>query len=255
MPFQKIAAEKLSSVIVTQIELMILRAILRPGERLPAERDLAEKLGVSRPSLREALAELQERGLLVSRPNSGVYVADVLGTAFAPALVRLFSTHSEAIFDYIDFRIDLEGMAASRAARLGSALDHELIHTVFEQMVAAHDKRDPTDEAELDVQFHISILEASHNIVLLHMMRSMYDLIREGVFHNREFLYRNRASRELLLDQHRAIHDAILARDPDAAQAAVARHMGYVRESLLAGIRADSQDEVSRQRLEHARER
>jgi GntR family transcriptional repressor for pyruvate dehydrogenase complex len=254
MPFQKIEAEKLSSAIVAQIELLILRAVLHPGDRLPAERELAEKLGVSRPSLREALAELQDRGLLVSRPNSGVYVADVLGTAFAPALVRLFSSHAEAVFDYIDFRADLEGMAACRAARLGSALDHELIHTVYEKMVLAHEKRDPTDEAKLDVQFHISILEASHNIVLLHMMRSMYDLIREGVFHNRELLYRNRSSREALLDQHRAIHDAIMARDPDAASAAVAQHMGFVRDSLLATIRADKEDEVSRQRLSQIRE-
>jgi GntR family transcriptional repressor for pyruvate dehydrogenase complex len=255
MPFQKIVADKLSLAIVSQIELMILRAILRPGERLPAERDLAEKLGVSRPSLREALVELQERGLLVSRPSSGVFVADVLGTAFAPALVRLFASHSQAKFDYIDFRIDLEGMAAARAARLGSDLDHELIHNIFEQMVVAHDKRDPTDESELDVEFHVSILEASHNIVLLHMTQSIYALIREGVFHNLQLFYNDRSSRRAMLDQHRAIHDAILARDPEAAKAAVARHMGFVRQFMLDRIRAEQQDEVSRQRLNHVMDR
>ena len=58
MPFQKVAPEKLSQSVVRQIEQLILRGILRPGERLPSERDLAEKLGVSRPSLREAIGEL-----------------------------------------------------------------------------------------------------------------------------------------------------------------------------------------------------
>ena len=84
MPFQKVQPERLSQGIVRQIELLILRGILRPGERLPSERALSERMDVSRPSLREALADLQERGLLTTRPNAGVYVADVLGSAFAP---------------------------------------------------------------------------------------------------------------------------------------------------------------------------
>ena len=79
MPFQKVQPEKLSSSVVRQIELLILRGILRPGERLPSERELAERLGVSRPSLRDAVSELQERNLLTSKANSGIFVADVLG--------------------------------------------------------------------------------------------------------------------------------------------------------------------------------
>ncbi|MBV1896661.1 MAG: GntR family transcriptional regulator, partial [Rhodobacteraceae bacterium] len=64
MPFQKVQPEKLSTSVVRQIELLILRGILRPGERLPPERDLSERLGVSRPSLRDAVATLQKQGLL-----------------------------------------------------------------------------------------------------------------------------------------------------------------------------------------------
>ena len=117
MPFQKIEAEKLSSSVVKQIELLILRGILRPGERLPSERELAEKLGVSRPSLREAVSALQERGLLASKAGAGIFVADVLGSGFSQALIDLFASHDEAVFDYISFRRDLEGLAAERAAR------------------------------------------------------------------------------------------------------------------------------------------
>ena len=71
MPFQKVTPEKLSTAIVRQIELLILRGILRPGERLPSERELSESLGVSRPSLRDAVADLQERGLLTARAGAG----------------------------------------------------------------------------------------------------------------------------------------------------------------------------------------
>jgi len=251
MPFHKIEAEKLSHSVVRQIELLILRGILRPGERLPSERELSEKLGVSRPSLREAVADLQDRGLLISRPNSGIFVGDVLGSAFSPALIQLFATHEEAVFDYIAFRRDMEGLAAERAARLGSDTDLQVIGTIFAKMEAAHLKRDPTDEAELDASFHMAIIEASHNVVMLHMMRSMYDLLRGGVFYNRQMMFRNRITRDQLLDQHRAINAGLQSRNPAATRAAVEAHMDYVRESMADQIRAERNETIARQRLEH----
>ncbi|MGB7240747.1 MAG: GntR family transcriptional regulator, partial [Sulfitobacter sp.] len=95
MPFRPVQPEKLSSAVIRQIEQLILRGILRPGERLPSERDLAERFGVSRPSLRDAIGALQDDGLLAARPGAGVFVADVLGSAFSPAMVQLFARHSE----------------------------------------------------------------------------------------------------------------------------------------------------------------
>ncbi len=255
MPFHKIEAEKLSHSVVRQIELLILRGILQPGERLPSERELSERLGVSRPSLREAVAELQQRGLLVSRPNSGIYVGDVLGSAFSPALVQLFADHDEAVFDYIAFRRDMEGLAADRAARLGSDTDLKVIETIFNKMEVAHQKRDPSDEAELDAAFHMAIIEASHNVVMLHMMRSMYDLLRKGVFYNRQMMFKNRITRDQLLDQHRAINDALMARDPGAARSAVEVHMDYVRDAMTDRMRADRNEAIARQRLEHEKAR
>ncbi|WP_102225542.1 FCD domain-containing protein [Acidimangrovimonas sediminis] len=255
MPFTKVQPEKLSQTVVRQIELLILRGVLRPGERLPSERDLAEKLGVSRPSLREALSELQARGLLATRAGAGVYVAEVLGSAFAPALVQLFAAHDEAVFDYIAFRRDMEGLAAERAARMGTDTDLQVIAAILGRMETAHAKRDASDEAALDAQFHMAVIEASHNVVMLHMMRSMYDLLREGVFYNRQMMFRQRTTRGDLLDQHRAINIALQARDPEAARAAVARHMDYVEAALRAEKRAAAQEEVARQRLEHNAEK
>ena len=251
MPFEKVAPEKLSGAVVRQIEQLVLRGILRPGERLPSERDLAEKLGVSRPSLRDAIGDLAERGLLVSYAGSGIFVADVLGSAFSPALVELFATHDEAVFDYIGFRRDIEGLAAERAATFGTETDLKLIDTIYAKMEAAHQKRDPTDEAQLDAEFHMAIIEASHNVIMLHMLRSMFDLLREGVFYNRQVLFRNRMTREQLLDQHRAMNVALQARDPAGARAAVEAHLSYVEQAYVDQMRAEKHETIARQRLEH----
>lgn len=250
MPFLKVTPEKLSSSVVRQIEQLILRGILRPGERLPSERDLADKMGVSRPSLRDAIAELAERGLLVTRAGSGIFVAEVLGSAFSPAMTQLFSSHDEAVFDYISFRRDMEGLAAERAAVFGSETDLKLIDTIFAKMEVAHQKRDPSDEAQLDAEFHMAIIEASHNVIMLHMLRSMFDLLRQGVFYNRQVMFKNRMTRDQLLDQHRAINAAIQARDPEAARAAIGAHMAYVEQAFHDQMRAEKHESIARQRLE-----
>ena len=254
MPFQKVQPERLSHSVVKQIEGLILRGILRPGERLPSERDLAERLGVSRPSLRDALSELQESGLLEARAGSGIFVAEVLGSAFSPALTRLFSSHSDAVFDYIDFRKDLEGLAAERAARLGSDTDLNVINTIFGKMEDAQNKRKPEEESRLDAQFHMSIIEASHNIVMLHMMRSMYELLQEGVFYNRQMMFRHRTGRDDLLNQHRAINTALQTRDPKAAKAAVHAHLDYVGTALQEQQAAVENERVAQLRLDQVKD-
>ena len=251
MPFQKIEPEKLAHAVERQIEHLILQGILRPGERLPSERELSERLGVSRPSLREAIAALQDTGLLSTRAGAGVFVADVLGSAFSPALVRLFSRNEQAVFDYLAFRADLEGVAAARTARLGSDADLEVINSIFQSMAAAHEKRNPSLEAELDVEFHMAIIEASHNVIMLHMMRSMFELLREGVFFNRSVMFRNRSTRDALLEQHRAINDAVQARDPEAARAAIARHMEFVDVALHEQQKSERNEALARLRLLH----
>lgn len=255
MPFQKVQTEKLSTSVVRQIELLILRGILRPAERLPSERELSERLGVSRPSLREAIAELQDRGLLASKAGAGIFVADVLGNAFSDSLIRLFSAHDEAVFDYISFRRDMEGLAAERAARFASDTDLQVIQAVFDKMEAAHAKRNPADEARLDADFHLAIIEASHNVVMLHMMRSMYQLLREGVFYNRSVMFKQRTTRGDLLEQHRAINAALQTRDPDASRDAVTTHLDYVEAALFDQKKADKNEVIAQQRFEHEQRR
>ncbi|WP_375281503.1 FadR/GntR family transcriptional regulator [Pseudooctadecabacter sp.] len=251
MPFEPVQPEKISQTVVRQIEQLILRGILKPGERLPSERELSERLGVSRPSLREALADLQDSGLLTSRAGAGVFVGDVLGSAFSDTLVRLFANHDEAVFDYIAFRRDMEGLAAERAATHGTDTDLAVIDTIFKKMAAAHTKRNPTEEAGLDADFHLSIIEASHNVIMLHMMRSMYQLLREGVFYNRQIMFKQRTTRDQLLDQHRIINDALQARDAIGARRAVEAHLTFVETALFEQDKAERNDAIAKKRLDH----
>ena len=117
-------------------------------------------------------------------------------------------------------------------------------------METASQLRNPTDEARLDTDFHMAIVEASHNVVMLHMMRAMYDLLREGVFYNRQTMFRQRTSRAALLAQHRAINNALQARDASAARAAIEAHMGYVEAALRAERAAEARAAIARLRLD-----
>jgi GntR family transcriptional regulator, transcriptional repressor for pyruvate dehydrogenase complex len=255
MPFQKVQSEKLALAVVRQIELLILRGILRPGERLPSERELAERLDVSRPSLREAVAELHARGLLVTRAGSGMYVDEGSGRIIRPRscgcsrpMTRRCSTTSPSA-------------ATSRGSRPSVRRGRprtptcSVVDAVFRRMEAAQAQRSGKEDAALDAEFHMAIIEASHNVVLLHMMRGMFDLLAEGVFFNRQIMFRQRATRESLLDQHRAINDALQARAPEAARAAVEAHLDFVEQALLAQKKSERNEEVARMRYAHELER
>ena len=119
---------KLSDAIAEHLEALILDGVLRPGEKLLPERDLALKLDVSRPSLRDALAKLEERGLLVTG-RGGTHVARFLSGITDP-LAAILHAHPETTFDYFEFRAALEGLAAGLAAERSNDLDREAIRAI-----------------------------------------------------------------------------------------------------------------------------
>lgn len=250
MPFRKIHSEKLAEAVVRQIELLILRGVLRPSERLPAERELSERLGVSRPILRTAIADLSERGLLTSRAGSGIFIAEELRSTYSAPLVSLFSRHAEAISDTIDFRMDIEALAAERAARFATDSDRALINRLFEKMEAAHKLGNAEVEAQLDADFHMAIIESAHNVIMLHMMRTMFQLMRDGVFYNRQIIFGQQTTREALLDQHRAINTAVQSREPEKARAAAQTHLGFVKSALLQEQKIQKNEAIAKLKLE-----
>ena len=107
-------------------------------------------------------------------------------------------SHPRARADYLEYRRELEGIAAEYAARRATADDHALLERIMERMTAAHERGDFEEEAEIDVEFHNAIGECAHNIVLLHTLRSCYRLLSDGVFENRLIVFTMADAREKL---------------------------------------------------------
>lgn len=247
--FSRIEHSRTADEVVQQIEVLILEGVLRTGDRLPGERELAKQFEVSRPILREALKLLEARGLLVTRHGGGTHVADIIGQIFSKPVVELISSHRKAASDYLEYRREIEGVAAEYAARRATADDLALLDTIIARMDEAHRSGDFVDEAEVDVEFHHAVGECAHNIILLHTLRSCYRLLSEDVFQNRLTVFALPGAREHLLAQHHAIHDAVRAGDPVAARKAAMDHITYVERATAEAERHGDWQRVSRLRL------
>ncbi len=247
--FSRIAHSRTADEVVGQIESLILEGVLRAGDRLPGERELSRQFEVSRPILRDALKALEARGLLATRHGGGTHVADVIGQVFSPPVMELIARDRKAAADYLEYRREIEGIAAEYAARRATADDLALIGRIMERMEAAHRDGDFEDEAVIDVEFHNAVGECAHNIILLHTLRSCYRLLSEGVFQNRLLVFALLGAREALLAQHHAIHAAVKAGDADAARKAAMDHITYVERSMAEAERTGDWQRVSRLRL------
>jgi GntR family transcriptional repressor for pyruvate dehydrogenase complex len=246
---EPIRPAKLADTIAEHIEQLILEGSLRPDERLLPERELATRFDVSRPSLREALEKLEKRGLLYTGKGGATFVAPLLGEGFTEPLYAILRARPETTFDYLEFRCLVEGAAAELAASRATQVDREAIEKSFAAMTVAHEVDDPSEEAESDADFHLAIYEASHNVVMLHIMRSLSEMLRKEVFYNRSKLYQRKGVRHLLLEQHQAVHEAVMAGDPAAARQAAESHINFTRDALQEIAKADARLEVSLRRI------
>lgn len=231
--------QRLADNIVEQLEAMILEGTLKAGERLPAERALAEQFGVSRPSLREAIQKLVAKGLLVSRHGGGNFVAEALGSTFSDPLLRLLETSADAQRDLLEFRHTLEGSCAYYAALRATEVDRQRLAEAFEALQHCYSREGSVSRAEegaADARFHLAIAEASHNAVLLHTIRGLFDLLKRNVVTNIGGMYALRnETRHMLMRQHQELYDAIIARRADEARDVIHRHINYVQEVLAEG--------------------
>jgi GntR family transcriptional regulator, transcriptional repressor for pyruvate dehydrogenase complex len=225
-----ISTQKIAEAIADHLEKLILEGVLRPGEKLATERELAEKLDVSRPSLRDALGKLQTKGL-IKTTKTGTVVAQFLAPLSKP-LAELFADNPRVTADYFEYRRIIEGQAASLAATRATDMDRAALKECCERIRKAHEIDDPSEEAGADADLHLLVYEAAHNVVLLHVMRVFSELLRNGILYNRNQLYGRYGVRDRLLEQHVAIADAIQCGDPKAAEKAASDHIQFTFQSL-----------------------
>ncbi|PSH63979.1 MULTISPECIES: FadR/GntR family transcriptional regulator [Phyllobacterium] len=246
--FARIQSTRTATDIVSQIETLILEGVLRVGDRLPGERDLSAQFDVSRPILRSALKTLEAKGLLTTRHGGGTFVADVIGEVFSKPMMDLISSHRKAAADYLEYRREIESIAADYAAQRATEDDRLLLHRIMAAMEQAYETDDFKREAELDVELHNAIGECAHNIILLHTLRSCYRLLADDVFYNRTVIYGFPGARAKLLAQHRAIFDAIMASDPAGARTAAREHIDFIEQAQREAVRSSAWQDVSRLR-------
>ncbi|MFK5980325.1 MAG: FadR/GntR family transcriptional regulator [Rhizobiaceae bacterium] len=246
--FSQITSVKTADEVAHQIEALVLEGVLRVGDQLPGERELANTTGVSRPTVREGIKALEARGILESHHGGGTFVSDVIGTVFSPQIISILPAHKKATRDYLEFRHEFEGSCAAFAALRATTLDRELFSDLMGKMELA--SNDPEKEGDLDVEFHSLIGEMAHNLVMLHTMRSCYRLLSAGVFENRERLYSISGSREKLLQQHRSIYDAIMARNPEKARLAAQIHIDFISEQMILLESLDERERIAKLRSE-----
>ncbi|RMF18117.1 MAG: pyruvate dehydrogenase complex transcriptional repressor PdhR [Gammaproteobacteria bacterium] len=246
---------KLSDVITDSIEQMILEGSLKPGQRLPPERELAAQFEVSRPSVREAIQKLEAKGLVVRRQGGGNFVAANLGSSFTEPLFELINAHPESQYDLLEFRHALEGVSAYYAALRGTDADREIIVKRYNDWLHFHEVKDSENEARADAEFHLSIAEAAHNVVLLHTMRALFTLLKQHIVSNLHFLYKEEALKRRIKEQHRQLMEAVVARDPERARQAAHEHLAFVEEVLLEKGKAETRNDRSLRRLQNLDEK
>ncbi|HPT51496.1 MAG TPA: FCD domain-containing protein [Accumulibacter sp.] len=232
MTYTKLNLPRIPDAIAHQLETRILEGSLKPGDRLPAERELALELGVSRPSLREAIKKLVSRDLLVSRQGGGTYVTDRLDAGFIDPWQQLLDQHPFLQNDVLEFRFLLEASAAELAAERATDSDLARLDEVYRRLDAAYSGGDRGTQVDADVAFHLTIAETAHNALYAHLVSSVMRLLHEHVRRTLREIALSAETGQQLMAQHRAIRDAIVGREPALARQAAQAHIDYVRQRL-----------------------
>lgn len=229
MKIDVVKARRLYLDVAQQLETLIVGGKINAGERLPSERDLASRFGVSRPTIREAMIALEIAGLIEIRTGSGIYVLQRKTTQKLG--VR---DDGPGPFDILEARCFIESEAVALAA--SRINDEQLL--ALEQVLQTMESEDAESSVseQADQAFHCIIAEASENSALSSMVSWLWDLRNEGelsaLFHQR---VRDKGIHPSV-DEHRQIFNAIKARDPVAAKEAMHDHLiraVHINEALL----------------------
>ena len=249
MTTSRISAPRLADSVAAELEKRILEGSLKPGDRLPSERTLALEMGVSRPSLREAMQKLVSKGLLSTRHGGGTVVTDRLEATFTDPWQEMLRGHPMLHSDMLEFRHMLEGEAALLAAERATEEDIQRIDTAYKALDAAYDTDDMQACIAFDVAFHQAIAEAAHNALIGHLSASLMRVVHGHIAGNLVHLHKRPRQWEQIRAQHRQIWLAVRSREGQAAQQAARAHIGFVRQSMDESARQDERRNTALRRL------
>jgi len=227
--FKPIKHTKVSDEIVKQIKELIAQGLLKPRDRLPPERELVKELGVSRPSLREALNSLIAMGFLEIK-GKRTFVKSMASGSIQEPISLMFKADAQKIFDLIEVRKAMETWAAFHAAQKATEEDIHQLEKILQRMKKAFQEGKPWEKEDAD--FHLGIAQSTHNPIQAHIMFSIHDLLRTSVAK----VFRDRNKVKKLIDQHERIFHAIKNHSPEKAREKTLEHLNYVESEVKASI-------------------
>lgn len=242
--------QKLSEIILQELEQQIVAGKLLDGQKIPSERELASQYQVSRPSVREAIQKLEARGWVVRRQGGGTFVCKPQAQVNASsALMQLINEDPETQFDLLEFRHTLEGMAAYYAALRAQPEDINRIEHAYRQLRGI-DAEDYQAQAVALAQFYLRLTEAAHNGVLLKVFESLQSALQDNILRNLKLLDAQPESLQRIASQREHILSAVKQRNPEAAREASNTHLAYIEKTLLDINRQDSRMQRALRRIE-----
>ncbi|GAB4296666.1 MAG: FadR/GntR family transcriptional regulator [Desulfuromonadia bacterium] len=236
MNFKPIKPKKIAAQIAEQIRNSILAGDFTPGDKLPPERELAALFEVSRPPVREALNMLAASGLVESYQGGGTVVKSLMERSSGPPLSEVIRGERERALDVIEVRKCMEGWTAYYAAQRALPEDIRKMAAIVDGMERNLTGMQPSED--LDANFHISIARATHNVVWLHLMQTIFDAMKEfqqGVW---RAVYQTAEDQRTLFLHHRLIFQAIRDHDPTAAQDRMIAHLTFAESKSWAFLRS-----------------
>jgi len=222
--------QKLYQRIAESVAGAIAEGRYRPGSRLPAERDLAEEFGVSRPTIREAMIALEIRGLVDARHGSGIYVSA------APPEPTPAPELDVGAFELIEARTLFESEAAALAA---TSIDDAQLAELDALLVAMEQAGETPGALDIDKRFHFAIAQATGNSLVVSVIEMLWTIREQSPLCVHMFAQARRGGVTPRVSEHRAIVDALAARDPQAAREAMRSHLRRVIDDLLEATRID----------------
>ena len=223
--FKSLERRSTTSAVVDALQAMIVERKLKPGDALPSERELATLLSVSRNVLREALSVLGQRGLIESRHGMGTFVSLPSSRQTQDALMLLLEVNQVSLVELCDARILIEPELAALAAQRDDEAGRQQLLNAWEALIVAADGE---QHVACDLAFHGAIASLANHAVL----RALVDAVKEPVMRGMVLGTKVPRAIEDSNRQHDVILHAILDRDPDAAAAAMRKHLDFVRSYL-----------------------